>query len=120
MAQGTIWLLDHDPAVLHAIAFFLTTQGYTVHPFDTAGALVAASEGMSEGCLLVDHHLPSIDGLHVIGLLRARGSRLPAVLLTSCVSDAERTRSSQLDIPVVEKPLLNDDLGEALRRVGCG
>jgi len=116
MAPRNIWLLDGDADVRDALEFFLGAEGYLVRQFRTAEALMSEPLVPAGTCLIIDQRLPTVDGLQVIELLRARGGTTPVVLLTSCVSDEVLARCVQINVPVVEKPLHNDDLANILAR----
>jgi FixJ family two-component response regulator len=59
--------------------------------------------------------LPGMTGLDLIATLRERQISAPAILITSNPSAALINRAKPAHIPIVEKPLLNDSLIEAIR-----
>ncbi len=111
----TVCIVDDDPALLHALTFEMTTQGYRVLPFADAEALIDRTDIPDNACLVVDQRLPRIDGLYLIELLRARGVTAPAILITSNPGVSLSARASSIGVRIVEKPLIQDDLSIAIR-----
>jgi len=109
-------LVDDDPAVRAALAFALEIDGFAVQTFADAEAALDTDMG-GASCLVLDYRLPGQNGLDLLERLRAGGADTPAVLITSQPKIAVRQRAAALGARLVEKPLLNDDLVEAVRRM---
>lgn len=109
-------LVDDDEAVAHALKFSLEMDGFTVQTYASAEALLTAGPFPERGCLVLDAHLPGIDGLELLARIRARNVTLPAVLVTTAPNAALRTRAAAAGTPIIEKPLMGDVLLDALRR----
>jgi len=111
-----VLVVDDDPAVRSALSFAFGVDGFDVESFDSAESLLEA--GVAEAdCLVVDYRLPGRDGLELVDQLRREGSRTPAVLITSQPRAAVKARADAMNIYVVEKPLLSDDLIETIRGI---
>ena len=111
-----IVLIEDDVALLSALSFALEVEGYAVDAFGSAESALAGD--LSEaGCFVVDYVLPHLNGLDLLRRLRARGSRVPAVLITSHPNARMKQEAAALATLVVEKPLLSDDLVETVRRL---
>jgi two-component system, LuxR family, response regulator FixJ len=111
----TIVVVDDDEALLHALTFSLVAEGYRVLPYTRAEAVLDLPEVPQAACLVVDHRLPKLDGLYLIEMMRAGGLSAPAILMTSHPGPALRARCDSLQIPIVEKPLLRDEISRAIR-----
>ncbi len=111
----TIVVVDDDAAVLNALGFALEAEGFRVRRFRSAGDLFAAREIEDAACLVIDQGLPDESGLDVLARLRGRGIETPAVLITTNPPRALHLQASGLDTPVVEKPLLGDQLFGVIR-----
>jgi FixJ family two-component response regulator len=107
--RGRIVIIDDDPAVLAALAFSFEMEGFDIEALETP-ADVAGCDVRSAACLVVDYRLPGRDGLDLIERLRRRGVRTPAVLITTLPPSATLARAAALGVPIVEKPLLTDEL----------
>ena len=109
-------LVDDDAAVLASLKFDLELQGYAVRAYPTAESLLERTDLPESGCLVLDYHLPVLNGLELLGRLRARGVALPAVLITTPRGDLP-ARAAAAGVGVVEKPLLSNTLPEAISRL---
>lgn len=117
-AMPRILLIDDDAAVRGALQFMLELEGYKVEAFESAEAFAAsgrATAGGTRRCLVVDYHLPGLDGLSLVMILHDLGIHIPTVVLTSDPSHRVREGAAILGAAVVEKPLLSDELSNAIR-----
>lgn len=111
----TVVVVDDDPALLNALTFGMEIEGYRVLPYPNAEALLDRPFARDIACFVIDHRLPRIDGLFLIELIRARGATAPAILITSHPAANIRARCSSLGVPIIEKPLLRNELSDAIR-----
>lgn len=110
-----ILLVDDDPAIRSSLSFALELEGFEVDAFETGHALVARDAHPDEACLVLDYRLPDTNGLSLLRQLRARGTQLPAVIITTNPSKATRNAAAELGADLVEKPLLCDALSESIK-----
>jgi two-component system, LuxR family, response regulator FixJ len=114
-SRPVVLLVDDDPAVAHAVQFSFDLEGIDVRGFSDAESLLASGDLPQSGCLVLDYHLPGADGLELLDRLRARGVRMPAVLITTNPSTHLSARAAAAGVPIIEKPLLTDALLSAAR-----
>jgi len=75
-------IVEDDDAVRQSTAGLLRRTGREVQCF-TSGAEFLASNLLADfGCVLLDLHMPGMDGLSVIRILKERGKAYPIVVLT--------------------------------------
>ncbi len=110
-----VLVVDDDPAVCSSLKFSLELEGFTVRIFRGGPELLSATDLPSSGCLVIDYHMPSINGLDLLRRLRAQGNRMPAILITTAPDPALRVRAEGAGMALVEKPLLGDTLIDAIR-----
>jgi two-component system OmpR family response regulator len=78
-----ILLIEDDPETADHICHALRAQGHDVEESrDGAEGLAAARSGQ-HAALIVDRMLPSLDGLSLVKKLRAEGSQIPVLFLTT-------------------------------------
>ncbi|MGZ9114365.1 MAG: response regulator transcription factor [Brevundimonas sp.] len=113
--RPAVLLVDDDPAVSHAVQFSFDLEGLNVRSFRDAESLLASGDLPRRGCLVLDYHLPGMDGLELLDRLRANDVRMPAVLITTNPRPHLRARAAAAGVPIIEKPLLTDALLTAVR-----
>lgn len=76
-------LVEDDPKTSRAVCDGLTAEGFVVETAHTGDEGLLALERSAFDLLVLDWMLPGRDGLAVLGTLRARGTKLPVLLLTA-------------------------------------
>jgi two-component system, LuxR family, response regulator FixJ len=115
-APGAVVLVvDDDSALAESLQFAMELEGFKVQTFADAESLLSARAYPKRGCLVIDVKLPGIDGLELLKQLRARGVTLPAVLITTNPTSSLRVHAAAAAAPIVEKPLLQDELIDTVR-----
>jgi FixJ family two-component response regulator len=100
---------------LASLKFALEIEGYSVHTYASAKALIADATRRKRGCLVLDYNLAEEDGLQVLAELRKRGVAMPAILITSNPGPRLRVRAAAASVSIVEKPLMGNTLIDAIR-----
>jgi FixJ family two-component response regulator len=106
-----VLLVDDDPAVRGSLKFAFELEGFEVADF--ASAELVDDQGAN--CLVLDYRLPGMNGLQLLNLLRRRGSKAPAIIITSNPNRKIREQIADANATLIEKPLLCDALTGAIR-----
>ena len=77
-----IFVVDDDGSVRRALQRLLVAIGYEVETFASATEFLGAVSAQSAGCLILDVHMPGMDGFQLQEELNSLGSRLPVILIT--------------------------------------
>ena len=88
-------LVDDDAPIRRMLARTLAAEGYDVEAVADGGAALAAVERNVPDAIVLDVTMPGVDGLSVTRRLRAKGLRVPILLLTA--RDALPDRVDGLD-----------------------
>ena len=80
--DAVIFVVDDDTEVRSSIREVLEANGHHVEDFPDAEAFLAAYRPGRESCLLLDAYLPGIDGIDLLGRLRATSDPMPTVVMT--------------------------------------
>jgi two-component system response regulator MprA len=88
-------VVDDDAPIRRMLARTLSAEGYEVEAVADGGAALAAVERNVPDAIVLDVGMPGVDGLQVTRRLRAKGLRVPILMLTA--RDALRDRVDGLD-----------------------
>ena len=114
-----ILIADDDPAQCRHLAALLAAQGYQTESVSgglDAVARLTGGNGAGIGLVLLDLHMPDLDGIKVLEQVRAQGIQLPILVLTSDGSVAravDAMRAGATDFIV--KPAAPERLGVSIR-----
>ena len=109
-----IAVLDDEPQFCRALARLLKTHGFEVMTFACGEALLAACASRLPDCLLLDLHMPGLNGFDVLERVAVR--RLPVIVITGHdqPGNAERVRTLGA-LAYFLKPVNESQLLAALR-----
>jgi len=110
-----IAVIDDDAAVRNSLKFSLELDGFAVRIYANAAELMSSGNLTDLQCLIVDQDMPLMTGLELIGMLRAQGVKVPALLVSGNFTPAVTRQASAAGIPVVEKPFLGNGLIDSIR-----
>ena len=114
--QDRICVVDDDEWVVDSMKLLLETFGFDVLSYTSGEECFADGRHRTAGCLVIDQHMPNMDGLEVVDRLQKEGIRVPTILLTGQLDRNTRHRAANLGIAsVVEKPFAADHLLELIR-----
>ena len=80
--HGTVFLVDDDLALLHALSEVLDAHDFQVRAFASAEAFLDAYRDDAAACAVLDINLPGLSGIEAQRVLRKRGIDLPIIFLT--------------------------------------
>jgi len=78
-----IAILDDEPAMRRALRRLLTSRGFRVKEFERGEELIAALGANSLDCLLLDLHMPGLNGFDVLETHRSRQLTVPVIVITA-------------------------------------
>ena len=117
--SGLDVLLAEDNPVNTAVAVaMLKRDGHRVVVADNGRAALACLEQQRFDVVLMDCHMPELDGFEATRQLRARGLRVPIIALTASAMDDERAHCFAVGMDdFLSKPLTAANLRAALDRL---
>ena len=112
----SVLLIDHDADELRTVGDFFDGIGYAVERAAAAEAGLEAFDRLRPDVVILDRHLPDLDGLDVLERLRSREGAV--ILLTDQGDIATGARAMQLGAEhVVAKPVDLNHLAAVTARV---
>jgi len=111
-----ICVVDDDESVADSLKVLLETFGFDVLSFGSGADFLADHRSRTAGCLLIDQHMPGMNGLQVVDHLQQEGVRLPTILISGRLDTSTRKRAASLGVTkIIDKPFDASRLIELIR-----
>src|SRR3978361_1841444 len=85
-----VLVVDDEPAIRRFLRAGLASQGYVVSEREAGVPAVDVARRKGTDLIVLDLGLPDIDGIEVIGRIRADGSSVPIIVLSSRSDEAAK------------------------------
>jgi two-component system, LuxR family, response regulator FixJ len=113
-----ICVADDDEWVADSLKSLLETFGYDVQCYNSGADLLADDRRCAAGCVIIDQHMPRMNGLDLVDRLQKEGVRVPMILISGRLDTKTKERAARLGITsVLEKPFAADRLVDLIRTV---
>jgi FixJ family two-component response regulator len=113
--QGTVYIVDDDPAVRDGMRLLLRSVGLPVEAFASADEFLERYDRKLAGCLVLDIRMPGLGGLELQERLRALGSSMPIIFITGHADVPMAVEAMQKGaFDFIEKPVRDQDLLERI------
>src|SRR5580700_6220206 len=86
----TVLVVDDDSRLLGALGRLIRSAGVNALTFDRPAHLLASEVPKTNVCLLLDVHLPEMNGVQLYEMLAVARHDLPVIMMTGC--DDSHTR----------------------------
>ena len=114
-----VCVVDDDESVRDSLHTLLDSLGFAVTTYASGREMLADARRHQASCLIIDQHMPGMDGLATLGALRGEGSDVPMILITGRLDAEIAARAKALDVgAVLEKPFTAARLLELIRGPG--
>ena len=109
--QRLVHLVDDDEAIRRSVGFMLKTSGHRVETYQSGLELLKSSNGLDDGCILLDIRMPGMDGLEVQQALQEKGVSLPVIIMTGHGDVALAVKAMKAGaVDFIEKPFEKETL----------
>ena len=78
-----IYIVDDDESVCRALKSLLMTFDFEVKTFNSANSFFDSVPNDAPGCLVLDIHMPGLDGWETQKRILASGSNRPVILISA-------------------------------------
>lgn len=95
-APPDILVVDDEPQVLHVVASYLESEGFTVRTAPDGAVAMAEIARKRPDLIVLDLMLPEVDGLTVLQRLRGSGDSVPVIVLSAKGQESERVVGLEL------------------------
>jgi FixJ family two-component response regulator len=119
LAAATVFVVDDDDAVRASVVSLLASNDYHVQAFGCARTFLDTPPPPGPACLVLDMHMPALDGLDVVAELTRVEAGIPVIFLTGVGSiplsvQAMKAGAMEFLTKPVEPGLLLDAVAAAL------
>jgi len=117
-SKKSVYLIDDDAAVRHAIGVFLEGAGFLVRVYASARDFLEECDTVHGGVLLLDQRMPGMSGMELQAQLGKLGIFLPIIFITGhgdIQTSVAAMKAGAMDF--LEKPFDNGELLKRIREV---
>ena len=82
-----IYILDDDESVLRSLKVLMVSYGFEVDTFSSSEEFFTAVPNSTEGCLILDIHMPGLNGWDTQERLTQEGYHLPVIVISADMDD---------------------------------
>ena len=108
-------VVDDDTSVRIATGRLIRSLGFTVEMFTSGEELLRLGSLQETSCLVVDVHMPGMNGLQLQGHLAAAGHRIPTIFITAYPDERIRTLALRAGaVNFLNKPFSDEALLSAI------
>lgn len=112
-----IAVVDDEESVRRAVSRLLRMNGLAARDFATGAAFLTALQGSLPACLILDLHMPDINGFDVQARLAQVAPGIPMIVVTGHDSPETRRRAMQArPVAYLLKPMRAETLLDAVRQ----
>ena len=116
--SANIYIVDDDESVCRALKTLLMTYDFEVKTFNSANSFFDSVTNDDPGCLLLDIHMPGLDGWEVQKRILASGSKRPVIFISAEKQDNAAARAIEVGaLGFLQKPVNGQTLVDLINGV---
>src|SRR5258708_34607166 len=116
MTRNLISVVDDDESIRRTTKLLIESFGYRAAVFESAEVLLRSGQLHDTSCLIVDIHMPGINGLQLQSQLVAEGCSIPIIFITAYGNAESRRQAMQAGaVAFLDKPFSDAQLLKYIR-----
>jgi two-component system response regulator FixJ len=117
MTKPTVYIVDDQASVRHALSEMLSVFGYQVETFGSARDFLSGGGRERSGCLVADVKMPGMDGIELMGEVNRLAIALPVILISGHADVPMAVAAIKAGaLEFIEKPVDDRQLVAAINR----
>jgi len=110
MSESVVYIIDDDRIARESLRWLIESAHLPVRVFESGIDFLAGFDCNAAGCVVLDVRMPDINGMALYNRLKARGARIPVIIVTGHADVSMAVRAMKAGAyDFVEKPY-NDAL----------
>ena len=110
-----IFVVDDNESICRALSVLLLTYGFSVDTFTSSEEFFRAVPNSVPGCLILDIHMPALDGWGTLQRLIASGSSRPVIIMSADKNGGLNERALKAGaVGFLQKPFNDKELIELI------
>lgn len=106
-----IYIVDDDESICRSLKVLLMTYGFKVSTFLSAEEYFSAGQNNDPDCLIMDVHMPGMNGWEALRQVIKSGSKYPVIMISVDVNYANNKRALQAGaMGYLQKPFTDQAL----------
>jgi two-component system response regulator AtoC len=117
MNKGKILIIDDEPSQLELLRMFLSRKGYIVKCTATASEGIEADKRFAPDVIILDIHLPDMDGLEALQCFKEKNPKANIIMITAYHDMETTVKAMKLGAyEYITKPIDAEELEKAITR----
>jgi two-component system response regulator FixJ len=111
-----VHVIDDDEAARHSLEFLIDCAGLNVRSYPSAIEFLDAAPTMERGCIVTDVRMPEMNGIELIGRLKAMEVPDPVIVITGHADVPMAIQAMKQGVSdFIEKPFSDEVILDAIR-----
>ncbi len=120
--KRVVHIVDDEETIRKAVGFTLRTAGFVVETYASGPEFLQSADEAENGCVILDMHMPNMDGLEVQAALAQINIDMPVVVLTgngdvALAVQAMKAGAVDFLAKPIERAILLDAIDRAFARI---
>jgi FixJ family two-component response regulator len=108
--QSIVMIVDDDDSIRKSVRRLMKAYGFPVETFASAEEYLRSDRLDKTSCLILDVHMPGMNGLELQKRLVTSGCRIPIIFITAFADDRARTEAMKSGaVGYLAKPFGDDE-----------
>jgi FixJ family two-component response regulator len=117
-SQIIVMIVDDDDSIRQAVRRLMKSYGFAVETFASADEFLGSDRLAKTSCLILDIHMPGMNGLELQKRVVASGFVVPIIFITAFTDDRARTQAMNAGAAgYLAKPFSDDELLSCIHSV---
>ena len=109
--QSIVMIVDDDDSMRKSVRRLMKAYGFAVETFGSAEEYLDSDRLDKTSCLILDVHMPGMNGLELQKRLVASGCVIPIIFITAFTDESARARAMTAGaVGYLAKPFADEDL----------